>query len=103
MTPLTGESREKQRLNFDFAPERVEELRQLQAEAGGLSMKELVNNALTLLEWSIAETKRGNEIAAVNEADQTFRVLVMPVLQRVKRLQPRSEVSPHEQTHVSAS
>lgn len=83
--PIT-DSREKQRLNFDFSAERVDELKQLLEESGGGTMKDLINNALTLLEWSISETKKGNEIAAVNEKNQTFRVLVTPLLQRVKRL-----------------
>src|ERR1700761_9446006 len=96
------ETREKQRLNFDFPPDRIEELKQLQAEAGGVSMKDLVSNALTLLEWASAETKRGNEIAAVNESDQTFRVLVTPLLQRVKKLYSRNGASSSERTHGSA-
>jgi hypothetical protein len=93
MPTVLAESREKQRLNFDFSAERVEELKQLLDEAGGGTMKDLINNALTLLEWSITETKKGNEIAAVNEQDQTFRVLVTPLLQRVKKLNSQKPIN----------
>jgi hypothetical protein len=78
-------NREKQRLNFEFDAERVEELKELANESGLSTMKDLVNNALTLLEWVIQETKNGNEIAAVNEKDKTFRVLVTPLLQKISR------------------
>lgn len=73
------------RLNFEFPGERVEELKQLQSETGTENMKDLVNNAFTLLEWAVKETKDGNEIAAVNEEDETYRVLVLPLLQRVAK------------------
>ena len=73
------------RLNFEFPDERVEELKQLQSETGTESMKDLVNNAFTLLEWAVKETKDGNEIAAVNEEDETYRVLVLPLLHRVAK------------------
>jgi hypothetical protein len=53
-------------------------------------MKELVNNAFTILEWAVDETKAGNEIAAVNEGEEVYRVLVMPVLQRVAELQRKA-------------
>ncbi|MGA2022588.1 MAG: hypothetical protein ABSH02_18495 [Candidatus Sulfotelmatobacter sp.] len=73
------------RLNFEFADERVGDLKQLQAETGAESMKDLVNNALSLLEWAVKETEDGNEIAAVNAGDETYRVLVLPLLQRVAK------------------
>lgn len=73
------------RLNFEFPAERVEELKQLQSETGTENMKDLVNNAFSLLEWAVKETKDGNEIAAVNEEEETYRVLVLPLLQRVAK------------------
>lgn len=73
------------RLNFEFAEDRVEDLRDLQTTTGTSNMKELVDNAFTILEWAVKETKGGNDIAAVNDRDQTYRVLVMPLLQRVAK------------------
>ena len=73
------------RLNFEFPDERIVDLKELQAETGTESMKDLVNNAFSLLEWAVKETKDGNEIAAVNEEDETYRVLVLPLLQRVAK------------------
>jgi hypothetical protein len=73
------------RLNFEFPEDRIEELKQLQTETGTESMKDLVNNAFTILEWAVKETENGNEIAAVNDSDETYRVLVIPLLQRVAK------------------
>lgn len=81
------------RLNFDFADERVGDLKQLQAETGAESMKDLVNNALSLLEWAVKETEDGNEIAAVNQGDETYRVLVLPLLQRVAKRKVNRELA----------
>ena len=73
------------RLNFEFSEDRIAELKQLQEETESDSMKDLVNNALTLLEWTVKETRDGNEIAAVNEPQETYRILVLPLLQRVAK------------------
>ncbi len=73
------------RLNFEFPEDRIRELKELQAEAGADNMKELINNALSILEWTIKEVKNGNEIAAVNEDDQVYRVLITPLLERVAK------------------
>ena len=80
------------RLNFEFPEARVQELKQLQTELG-VDMKTLFNNALSVFEWCVEETKAGNEIAAVNEQKQTFRVLVTPVLQgRPKQVQAAAPI-----------
>lgn len=48
-------------------------------------MKDLVNNAFTILEWAVEETRAGNEIAAINRQQEVYRVLVTPILQRVSK------------------
>jgi hypothetical protein len=73
------------RLNFEFSDQRVDDLKLLLAATGTETMKDLVNNAFTILEWAVDETKVGNEIAAVNEQKEVFRVLVTPILQRVAK------------------
>lgn len=78
------------RMNFEFSEQRVGDLKKLLDETGTETMKDLVNNAFTILEWAVDETKAGNEIAAVNEGEEVYRVLVMPVLQRVAELQRKA-------------
>lgn len=72
------------RINLEFSEERVGDLKKLLEETDTSSMKDLVNNAFTVLEWAVEETKAGNEIAAVNEKEQVYRVLAMPILRRVR-------------------
>jgi len=55
-------------------------------------MKDLVNHALTLLEWVVDETAKGNEIAGVNEEESIYRVLVMPLLKHVAKQERRVAV-----------
>jgi hypothetical protein len=73
------------RLNFEFSEQRVEDLKRFLAATGAETMKDLVNNAFTILEWAVDETNAGNEIAAVNERNEVYRVLVTPILQRVAK------------------
>ena len=73
------------RLNFEFSEQRVDDIKKLMEDAGTETMKELVNNAFTILEWAVDETKAGNEIAAINEEEKVYRVLVTPILQRVAK------------------
>jgi hypothetical protein len=73
------------RLNFEFSEEQVNELKALQQKTGSATMKDLFNNAMSVLEWTVDETMRGKEIASIDEEDKNYRVLVTPVLQRVAK------------------
>jgi len=73
------------RLNFEFSEQRVGDLKRLLDETETNTMKDLVNNAFTILEWAVDETKAGNEIAAVNQNEAVYRVLITPILQNVTK------------------
>jgi hypothetical protein len=77
------------RLQFEFSNDRINELKQLKEETGSETLKELFNNALTMLEWAIEEVKAGNEIAAVNEDEKVYRVFITPLLERVAKQHKR--------------
>jgi len=77
------------RLNLEISDAQMNSIKALQQRTGASSMKELVNNAISILEWAVEETARGNEVAALNESESAYRVLVTPLLQYVaKREQP---------------
>ena len=85
------------RLQFEFSEDRINDLKRLKEETGSETLKELFNNALTMFEWGVEEVKNGNEIAAVNEREKVFRVLVTPLLERVaKRYQRQAVVAKSE-------
>jgi hypothetical protein len=77
------------RLNLEFSEQRIGDLKQLLDETETATMKDLVNNAFTILEWAVDETKVGNEIASVNEQKEVYRVLVIPILRRVSKIRER--------------
>lgn len=76
------------RVNFEMNDAQRDSLDELQRRTGA-SLKDLINNGLSLVQWAVNETLRGNEIAAVNEDQKTFRVLVLPLLDNVNRIEER--------------
>jgi len=80
------------RLNFEINEDQMNSFKALQQRTGAGTMKDLVNNALTILEWAVDETAKGNEVAALNEDDKSYRILVTPLLQHVAR-QTRRELA----------
>lgn len=81
------------RLNFELSQDRINDLKALQADTDSDSMKELFNNALSTLEWTIKEVKAGNEIAAVNEEQKVYRVFVTPLLERVAKKHRKGQIA----------
>lgn len=68
------------RVQIDLAESRVRVLEELMEVCGISTKKELFNNALTLFEWAVGEVRKGNTIASINESEQRYRDLQMPVL-----------------------
>jgi|HubBroStandDraft_3_1064219.scaffolds.fasta_scaffold376333_2 hypothetical protein len=65
---------------FEMPPERGKELIKLQRDMNLEDVKDVLNAALTLLEWAVGEAKKGNEVASVNEMGGSYTVLVAPWL-----------------------
>lgn len=68
------------RIQFELSEEKVHELESLMEEVGIRTKKDLFNNALTFLEWAIAEKKAGRIIASVDEKEKKYKEIVMPAL-----------------------
>jgi len=73
------------RIQLELPEEQVQELKKLMAEAGLETYKDVFNNALTVFEWLLNEVKSGKVIAAVDEKNEKYRVLVMPALERAAK------------------
>jgi hypothetical protein len=86
------------RLNLEISSGQMSSLKALQQRTGANSMKDLVNHALTLLEWAVEETAKGNEVAAVNEDQSAYRMLVTPLLQHVAREERRVRLEASQET-----
>jgi hypothetical protein len=72
------------RLQLEITPSRLKELEALMAEVGIDTKKELLNYAITFLEWAIEERKKGNIITSLNEREKTYRELFMPIFRNIK-------------------
>ena len=70
------------RIQFELNPALEKELTRLMELGGVRTKKELLNNAITLLEWAAREKLRGRSIGSVDN-EGTFRELEMPFLRRV--------------------
>ncbi|MGC2742790.1 MAG: hypothetical protein WA672_06355 [Candidatus Angelobacter sp.] len=69
-------------MTLTFSPEHADDLKRLQTLTNA-GLEELFNNAFTVLEWTVNESLEQNVIAAVNEREKTYRVLINPLQQRV--------------------
>jgi hypothetical protein len=79
------------RLNIELPEPRVNELKLLMSEIGVDTYKELFNNALTLLEWTVAEIATGRSIASVDEASNKYRELAMPIFEIARKAAQREK------------
>jgi hypothetical protein len=77
------------RLNIDLPDERVDDVKSLMKTIGADTYKELLNNALTLLEWSVGEVSTGRAIASVDVAGNEYRILAMPILDNARKTAQR--------------
>lgn len=68
------------RVQFDITVDRLRELDNLLKETPVNTRKELINNALSLLEWAVKERKSGRIIASLDENAKSYKELCMPIL-----------------------
>lgn len=79
------------RVQFDLPENKVRDLEQLMTESGTQTKKELFNNALTLLEWAIKARRQGRIIASIDEADNKYSELQMPILSAIATTHSKEE------------
>jgi len=58
-------------------------VRRMLEDTGLANEGDLINNAITLLEWAIGERKQGREIASVDVENRKFYKARLPVLDNV--------------------
>ncbi len=89
--PMRERTNDTVRIQLDLPADKVQELEVLMEQAKISTKKDLINNALTLLEWAINERKTGRVIASINEKTMLYKELVMPILSAVA---PKAEAEP---------
>ena len=83
MSAKGGRMKNVTRIQFELPNGKVKHIEELMREANIRTKKDLLNNALTLLEWAIKEKKRGHEIASIDEKSKAYKEIVMPILSNV--------------------
>ena len=73
------------RIQFEMPEEKVNEIQNMMDEAGVKTRREFFNNALSLLAWAIRERQTGRTIASINESEQKYKELYMPILENAVR------------------
>jgi hypothetical protein len=68
------------RVQFEMTEEKYKEFEALMQKAGVRTKKDLLNNALVLLEWFIKEKEAGRVVASIDEKEQKYKEVVMPML-----------------------
>jgi hypothetical protein len=76
------------RLQIDLTEQQLKTLEELAKEVGVSTKKELFNNALSILQWAVNQKRHGYIVGSINEADQKYRELAMPILDNVKPAEP---------------
>ena len=84
----------KVRVQFEMLEENAAHLDAL-AKQIGVTKRDIINNALTLLDWSIGEVQQSRIIASVDEETDRYKELILPILGAFKeaaRAQQEQEV-----------
>ena len=76
---------ERVRLQMDVAASKDREIREIMDLIEARTKAELLNNALALFQWAVAEKAKGRSIASVDEEAGSVRELLMPSLETVRR------------------
>lgn len=75
---------DKVRLNIEFKKDKYDEFKKLMEIAGVSTQKELFENAITLTKWMMKQKQAGKSVGALNEDDDRFTELEMPILENAR-------------------
>lgn len=75
------------RLQFELEKKGKEDLDNLKKIFSLRTNKQLFNNALTLLEWAAKQIQDGRIIASIDEKNDKYRELSMPIFDAVKSVE----------------
>jgi hypothetical protein len=76
----SSELQEKTRVQLDLSPAQMERLNWLMEACSFKTRKDLVNNALSLFEWAVTETREGRSVASIDKTAKKVVELTMPAL-----------------------
>jgi hypothetical protein len=90
------------RIQIELSEQANLELEALMEEVGLRTKKDLINNALTLLEWAIRARQEGWRIVALNEKEGKLKELVLPILENAARSSEKKTAAPSSEGKTAA-
>ena len=93
--------KDKLRIQFELSEDKFEELEALRGELKVTTKKDLLNNALTLLEWVVEQKKGGRTIAALDEKKNSYKELVMPILSGLSAPKKTRKAETRKKAHAA--
>jgi hypothetical protein len=72
------------RIQIEVPEDRAQELEQLKSELRIATLKDLINNALAILEWAVEERRAGHSVASIDRMSDRYYELILPALMAVK-------------------
>ncbi len=88
------ERRSIMRFQIEMSKDEAKEWDDLIKKTSGVkTKKDLINNALTLLEWAVNERLSGRIIAALDEEEMRYKELVMPVFPAIKAKKNKGSIA----------
>lgn len=81
------------RYQFDVPAENADAIEEMKAKIGARTNGELFDNALTLLNWAIAQVEQGRLLASLAEDGSSYRELAMPALEKVRKQTVKAQLA----------
>jgi Arc/MetJ family transcription regulator len=72
------------RLQIELDESKLKSLEELMRACGLRTKKDLINNALALLEWAVRERQRGNAIVSLDEGNDKYKEVYLPIFAHVE-------------------
>jgi hypothetical protein len=71
------------RIQIEFSDERISQIEKLMEKCGIRTKKDLINNALTLLEWAARERESRRIIASIDESEDKYKEVLLPIFSNI--------------------
>ena len=86
---------QKMLLQVGLNSERMAELESMISTGTRRTKTEILNTALTLLKWAVSEQLAGRLIASIDERNNVYKTLSMPILDDLPSIAPSDSGSRH--------
>jgi hypothetical protein len=69
------------RVQFEITAEQSKKIEELMKKTGTTTKKDLLNDALSMLQWAVRQVSNGRVVGSIDEKDNSYRELNTPTLE----------------------